>query len=404
MATRKHGRILVVGAGPVGLVTALGLAHEGVDVTVIEAEPALTHDLRAGSFHPPTLQALEPLGITPRMLAAGIKVPQWQIRDRKEGVIVQWDLGLLKDETPYCFRLHLEQHKLTPMLFDRLRDFPNAQVRFSTRFVKASQDGDGVIATVEGPDGPETIACDYLVGCDGGRSAVRKDLGVEFEGYTWPERFLVISSKFDLGPHGYTENAYIADPTEWAAIFKMPHDGPPGLWRVLFPTDASVPEEAVLDLGFCRRLLDGLQPGAGQADIPYRSTYRVHQRVCKDFRFGRVILAGDAAHLNNPLGAFGLNSGIHDAANLYPKLAKVWKGEADESLLDLYVRQRRTVTIEFIQALSIRNKRMLEERDPAVRKQRLDELRRTAADPVQAKAFLMNSSMIASVRRAAEIE
>ena len=400
---KKRGKILVVGAGPVGLVTALGLATSGVDVMVVESEPTLTHDMRAGSFHPPTLEMLEPLGVTPLMLAAGIKVPRWQIRDRRDGVVVEWDLGLLEGETPYCFRLHLEQHRLTPMVLALLRRQAKAEVHFSTRFVRAEQNEGGVRATVADAGGERVIECDYLVGCDGGRSAVRKAVGAEFPGYTWPERFLVVSTTYDFAPYGFTENAYIADPDEWSAIFKMPHDGPPGLWRVVFPTDAEAPEDEVLDLAFCRKLLDGFLPGKGAYDIPYRSTYRVHQRVAEHFRYGRIVLAGDAAHLNNPLGAMGLNSGIHDAANLYPKLAKVWKGEADARLLDLYERQRRTVTIEFIQELSVRNKRLLEERDSVVKKRRHDELRGIGADPARAKAFLMNSSMIASVRRAAQI-
>lgn len=400
---KKRGRIVVVGAGPVGLITALGLSLRGVPVTVIESEPALTHDLRAGSFHPPTLEMMQPLGVTQRMLELGIKVPRWQIRDRRDGVIVEWDLGLLADETPYPHRLHLEQHRLTPIALELLRKFPSAEVLFSTSFVAATQAPDGVTATVAGPDGERTIACDYLVGADGGRSAVRKSLGVGFEGFTWPERFLVVSTTCDLKPYGFTENAYIADPDEWVAIFKMPHSGPPGLWRVVFPTDPNVPEEDVLAEPFCRRLVDGFLPERGDYEMPYRSCYKVHQRVAGRFRIGRIVLAGDAAHVNNPLGALGLNSGIHDAVNLYPKLAGVWAGEADASLLDVYERQRRQVTVEFIQEQSVRNKRLLEERDPKIRKERLEEVRRIAADPVAAKKFLMASSMIASVRRAAEI-
>lgn len=399
----KPDQVLIAGAGPVGLTTALGLAQQGVPVTVIEHEPALTTDLRAGSFHPPTLEALAPLGVTERFLKIGIQVPRWQIRDRQSGVVAEFDLGLIADVTPYPYRFHCEQFKLTPILLDRLREYPHAQIRFSTSFETARQTADEVIATVATPAGREEIRAAYLVGADGGRSTVRKAMNVEFPGYTWPERFLVAGTRFDLGAHGFTANAYIADPVEFCAIFKMPYDHPPGLWRSLFPTDADVPEEEVLADDNVERLLQGLVPRAERYDVLHKGTYRVHQRVAATFRSGRFILAGDAAHLNNPLGAMGLNSGLHDAANLYPKLAAVMRGEADESQLDLYARQRRTVTVDFVQEISIRNKRLLEERDPKIRAERLDEVRRTGADPKLAREFLLKSSMIASIRRAETI-
>jgi len=396
-------RVVVVGAGPTGLAVALGLQLCGVLTLVLEAEPALRRDLRAGSFHPPTLAVLDTLGVGQKLRDIGIVVPQWQIRDRKEGVVAQFDLGLLKDETPYPYRLHCEQFKLTPILHDAFLA-AGGEVRFATPFTGFAQDDDGVTVEAEGPNGTERFAGRYLVGCDGGRSAVRKAMAVAFEGFTWPERFLVVSMTEDLAPHGYTGNAYIADPVEWVAIFVMPHLGPPGLWRVVFPTDMTLPEEVVTSPAFCQERLAGFHPQGAPFEIPYVGTYRVHQRVAADFRLGRVLLAGDAAHVNNPLGAMGLNSGLHDAGSLVEKLAPVFRGEAQAALLDRYVRQRRTTNIEYVQAISIRNKQLLEERDPAVRRRHLDDLRALAADPVRAKEHLMRSSMIASVRRAAAIE
>jgi 3-(3-hydroxy-phenyl)propionate hydroxylase len=129
----------------------------------------------------------------------------------------------------------------------------------------------------------------------------------------------------------------------------------------------------------------------------------VHQRVAKTFRTGRVLIAGDAAHLNNPMGGLGLNSGIHDAINLADKLGRVWRREAPESLLDLYVRQRRSATIAQVQAMSIRNKRLLEERDPTVQRERLTELIAIAGDPGRARTYLRESSMIAGLQRAHEV-
>ena len=384
--------------------TALGLAQRDVPVTVVEQEPALTTDLRAGSFHPPTLEALAALGVTEDFLKIGIRVPRWQIRDRRTGVVAEFDLGLIADVTPYPYRFHCEQFKLTPLLLARLRQYPHAAVRFSSSFTSLRQTADGVIVSVSTPHGVEEIGAAYVVGADGGRSAVRKAIAVDFPGYTWPERFLVAGTRVDLAEHGFTPNAYIADPVEFSAIFKMPYDGPGGLWRVMFPTDASVPEEQVTAPAHVERLLQGLLPRPTPYDVVHIGTYRVHQRVAATFRNGRVVLAGDAAHLNNPLGAMGLNSGLHDAANLYPKLASVMRGEADDSLLDLYVRQRRTVTIDFVQEISTRNKQLLEERDPKVRAERLEEIRRIGADPKLAREYLLKSSMIESIRRAAAIQ
>jgi len=399
----RRDPVIIVGAGPAGLTVALSLALRDVPVLVLESEPKLPRDLRAGTFHPPTVEMMGPLGIAEDFLALGIKVPRWQIRDRR-GVIVEWDLGLIADETPYPFRLHVEQFKLTPLLYRRLQQIGGAEVRFGHTFLDAVQDADSVTARVETPAGVETLRGRYLVGADGGRSEVRHTMGVSFDGFTWPERFLVVSTYYDLAPHGFTPNAYITDPVDWSAIFKMPHEGPPGLWRILFPTDPEIPEEVVMAADNVERLLQNFIPRPERYAVEYKSTYRVHQRVAGDFRLGRMLLVGDAAHVNNPLGAFGLNGAVHAAVNLAEKLAPVWRGEAEEALLDRYVRQRRQANIEFVQAQSIRNKQLLDERDPAVRAQRLDELRRTGADPALAKQFLLRSSMIASVRRAAEIE
>jgi 3-(3-hydroxy-phenyl)propionate hydroxylase len=396
-------RVIVAGAGPVGLLTALALAHRDVPVLVLEAEPGLTHDLRAGTFHPPTLEMMAPYGITEAMHRIGIKVPRWQSRDRQAGLIAEWDVSLIAEETPYPYRFHLEQHRLTPIILDLLRALPHAEVRFSAPVTGVGQDAGKVWVDVATPDGAERIEGAWLVGADGGRSAVRKAIDVEFEGFTWPERFVVASTNYDLAPHGFALNAYIADPDEWAALFKMPDVAPPGLWRVVFPVPPEEPDEVTLSAAAVERRMQRFLARPEPYAIRYKSLYKVHQRVAKDFRCGRVLLAGDAAHLNNPLGAFGLNGGIHDAINLAAKLGAVWRGEAGDDLLDRYVRQRRTVNVEYVQEGSIRNLRLLTERDPAVRRARFDELRRANADPRRAREFLLQSSMIASIRRAAAI-
>jgi 3-(3-hydroxy-phenyl)propionate hydroxylase len=398
MAARPQ--VIVAGAGPVGLLAALVLAKRDVPVLVLEAEPGLTFDLRAGTYHPPSLEMMAPYGITDEMHKTAIKVPRWQIRDRREGVIVEWDVGLIKDLTPYPYRLHLEQHRLTPIIHAKLRECANAEVRFRHEVTGFTQTAERVSVVAKTPGGDEAFEAEWLIGADGGRSTVRHSMGVAFDGYTWPERFVVASTTYDFAPHGYTMNAYVADPEEWVAMFKMPDDGPPGMWRVIWPVPPDEEEAAALEDGGIERHMQRFQPKQGAYPVKYRGIYRVHQRVARDFRAGRALLAGDAAHLNNPIGAFGLNGGIHDAINLAGKLGAVCRGEAGPELLDLYVRQRRTVNLEYVQEHSVRNLKRLAASTDAERRKNFEELRRAASTPEGAREFLLISSMIASVRRA----
>jgi 3-(3-hydroxy-phenyl)propionate hydroxylase len=280
-----------------------------------------------------------------------------------------------------------------------LADLPHVSVRFQSRLTGVRQDGDDVVIKVQTPEGTEEIGTRWLIGADGGRSAVRKAAQITFEGFTWPEQFLGVATDRDFEPQGFAYSSYIADPVEWAALFKVPHEGPPGVWRAMFPVDPDLPSEAAVSDSFVEERMQGLLPYEKRYNIVYRNLYRVHQRVAASFRKGRVILVGDAAHVNNPVGALGLNSGLHDAMNLSEKFAAVWHS-GSEDLLDRYARQRRTISVESIQADSIRNKRLLEERDDATRKERLNEIRRVSLDRKRAREYLLNSSMIASLRKA----
>jgi len=402
MSDQKTPPVIVVGAGPVGLLCALELARRGVAVTVIESEPTTTIDLRAGTFHPPTLEMLQASGVTDAMMAIGIQVPRWQSRDREYGLIVEWELSVLKDDTPFPFRLHLEQHRLTPILLNMLLEHNHAQVLFSHAFVSLAQTDDGVTALANTPQGEVRVEGSWLIGADGGRSLTRKAAGIGFDGYTWPERYSVISTTHDFAPAGYADNAYISDPEQWLAFFRMPDKGPPGLWRMTLPVQPDMTDEEVLAPAFAQNAINRATnaPASTRYPIVHQSVYNVHQRVANQFRSGRVLLAGDSAHVNNPLGGFGLNSGIHDAINLGDKLAAVVLGSASTDVLDLYERQRRTVAMEYVQNASIKNKQNLEEKDLPTRLKRFAELRDTAASPQKTRAYLLMSSMINSIKRA----
>ena len=176
--------VIVVGAGPVGLLCALELACRGVPVLVLESEAGTSLDLRAGTFHPPTIDMLGPNGVADAMLALGIKVRYWQSRDREHGLIAEWDLACLEKDTPYPFRLHLEQHRLTPILLDKLLAYPHAQVHFSHEFIGLTQSPDSVSVQARTVHGDVHFQGSYVVGADGGKSQVRKSVEIGFEGYT----------------------------------------------------------------------------------------------------------------------------------------------------------------------------------------------------------------------------
>lgn len=389
--------VLVVGAGPVGLVAAAELVRHGVPVQVLEAGPELSGEMRGSTFHAPTLDMLDGLGAAQAMISQGIIAPRMQYRSRDQGIIADLDFGVLADVTRHPFRLQCEQFKLTRILHDLLRDKPGFSIRFGARVEGCVAHDDSVEVILEGG---ERVAGSYVIGADGARSPIRKSSGIEFEGFTWPERFLVLSTPFDFAEiiPDLADVSYYADPEEWFFLLKVP-----GVWRAMFPVPAEVPDEETLTDAYARARFGRIVAGRDDYPTRHRTLYRVHQRVAKTFRQGRVLLAGDAAHINNPLGGMGLNGGVHDAFNLSTKLAQVWHGEAREDLLDQYDRQRRGVTVEHVQRQTIANKQNLEAKEPAAQRAFRERMAETAADPAKAHAYLMGVSMINSLRRAAEI-
>jgi len=388
-------RVIVVGAGPVGLVATASLLSQGIPVTLLEATADLAEDLRASTFHPPTLDMLDRFGVTEGLVEKGLICPHWQFRDRRQGVIATFDLGLLEGETNHPYRLQCEQWKLTRALRALVDDHPDAELITEIRAEDFIQDEDGVTVQAIRDDGSrETFRGRFLIGADGARSVVRKVLGVNFEGMTIPEIFLSLSTHFryEEAIPDLANIAYISDPEEWLVLLRTP-----SLWRVLLPTDPDQSEEDILDPANVDARLQAVFPAGASYDVVHKTAYRVHERVAEHYVRGRAFLAGDAAHLNNPLGGMGMNGGIHDAMNLTGKLAEVWHG-ADLSLMGRYERQRRKVALETVQAQALRNRKILNSTDPDERRAYYDDLRATVADPARHKDYVMRSSMIQSLR------
>lgn len=402
----RHNRIIVIGAGPVGLCLSLKLSQAGQEVCLVELlgdDNVLEQVPRAGTNHPATLEMYDRIGLYQKLEPRGIVAPVFHYWDRLEGrLIAAFDHAHLKNDTRFPFVLQCERIKVVAEALNMAKAEPNIDLRLNTRFVGFEQDADGVLARVINEAGePETVAGRYLVSAEGARSIVRKQLGIAFEGFTYDDRTLNIEVAYDFRKHGYAERNYISDPSEWSNLFHW--KGPPDRWRVHFPTAPQADETALTAPAALQARLQRFLPIGRPFEIVGSNLYVVHQRVAQKFRVGRAILAGDAAHVNSPIGAMGMNSGVHDAFNLADKLIAIARGEADDCVLDRYARQRRHVAVAHTQAQTIRNKRLLAERDPAVRERNHDELRRTADDPQLARKFLLRTALFESLREAEEV-
>jgi 3-(3-hydroxy-phenyl)propionate hydroxylase len=372
---RDTDRIIIVGAGPVGLSLALLLAQEHVRVDLIETlgeHNFLEQVPRAGTNHPATLELLDRIGLYAKLEPRGIIAPLFHYWDRGEQkLIAEFDHRHIKDDTRFPYVLQCERIKIVEEALKLAKAHPNITVRLEATFTSFTQDADGVTAAVTNPAGEvETMRGAYLVSCEGARSIVRKELGIEFEGFTYPDRTLNIEVAYDFRRHGYTERNYISDPDEWSNLFHW--KGPPDRWRIHFPTAPHEDEEALTRHEALQARLQRFLPTGKPFDIVGSNLYVVHQRVAKRFRVGRAMLAGDSAHVNSPIGAMGMNSGIHDAFNLGEKLVRILRGEAESDVLDRYERQRRHVAVSHTQAQTIRNKRLLAEKNPAIRQRNHD--------------------------------
>ncbi|MBT5139744.1 MAG: FAD-dependent monooxygenase [Acidimicrobiaceae bacterium] len=391
VSTTIAPHVVVAGAGPVGCVAAAVLAKNNVRVTLLEAAPSLPVELRASTFHPATLELLRPYGIVDKMVSRGLIARHFAYRDRRSGVVARFDLGELGDITNYPFRLQCEQFKLCQILLEQFASNPLIDVRFSSAIGAVEPRSEGAAAVLTSG---ETIEADAVIGADGASSAVRKSLGCRFDGMTYADRYLVVSTPYELSDHladlSYVN--YVSDPDEWMVLLRTVD-----LWRALFPVfDGETDEQALSDESAERRF-QGVVAKPTAYEVAHRTIYRVHQRVADQFRVGRVVLVGDAAHINNPLGGMGMNGGVHDAVLLAGGLAGLLHGTVSDERFSEYAELRRRLALDFVQKHTHANAVTLTASDPAVRKEALEQMTERAATAGTAHDYMLQASMIKAV-------
>ena len=373
--------VLIVGAGPVGLLGALGLAQAGVKVTLIEREPNIVDSPRAVVYHWAVLEGLERLGLLESAMALGFTKQDYSYLVFRTKERISWSLEALAGITPHPFNVHLGQNKLAELALERLQGMANFSVHWNARFVGLEQDGSGVTVKVQTPDGLRELRAGWVIGADGAASSVRHALGLSFEGFTWPERFVATNVYYDFESDGYARATLLIDPQYGAVIAKIDKEG---LWRCTYCEDTTLPEEGILE-----RMPEYFKvtlSRPAEYKLAMHSPYRMHQRAAERFRLGRVVLAGDAAHATNPAGGLGLTSGLFDIFVLYEALAAVIHGEATDELLDRYAAERRRVFLEYASPRASENKRLIyHSRDPVRLEEDLTRLRRLETD----KDFLL---------------
>jgi 3-(3-hydroxy-phenyl)propionate hydroxylase len=331
--------ILIIGAGPVGLTTALGLHFYGLPFQLFEEDAGLSNDTKAGTILTRTLEAFRRYGVADLVLAKALRVDEIGDVERATNTprpSVQTEL--LSEDTRYPFVVNMPQHHLEPILHRSIEERQPGAAHLQHRLTAFRTTDDGVVATFETPDGVREFESSYLLACDGGRSAVRSHLGIPVEGESLDARTLLVDVKVDLdveNPRDYPYLAYFADPQEWMILVRQPH-----CWRFLYPLASGLPEPTRDE--FKEKVLRFIGP-ATNLEILNTIVYRIHHRIASEWRRDRIFLMGDAAHLITPMWALGLNTGILDAINLPWRLAWVARGWADQALLDGYAREQQPV-------------------------------------------------------------
>ena len=344
---------------------------------------------------------LDELGLCAPLLERGLRTSKWQVRIHETHEYAEFDLDAIRDDTAYPFRLQVEQRVLCQLAIEQARHNGLIDVRMQTELLDFHQTENCVSARVRLPDGETAdIRASYMVAADGSRSRVRELLDLAFEGLTYPETTILVTTDFPFERHlpNLANVNYVWYDHGTFSLLRLPD-----LWRVSLYADLGESDE------------DALHPTSIETKLqricvrnePYRiiesRPYQIHQRLVSDYRIGRVLLAGDAAHINSPSGGMGMNGGIHDAFKLTELLPGVVRGDSTPDRLDRYTRQRRPIAKEQILKQAHANRTRMQERDPERRRNELERLQTIASNPLQAREYLLRSSMISGLRQAETI-
>lgn len=353
----EHKPVLIAGAGPVGILNALGLARAGVPVRVFERAGAVASSPRAMVYHWSVLDGLERLGLFEDAVARGFLKQDYTYKVHKTGEQINYGLKSLEGRVKHPYNLHLGQNALVEIALEHLARHPHAEVLWDHKFIGVEQGPDSLTASFATPQGTTTAEGSWLIGADGARSRVRDSQDIAFDGMTWPERFVATNIRYPFEAAGYSQTTMLIDDRFGAIITKIDNSGDTGLWRYTYCEDAALPVEGVEE-----RMPDffaSIVRDPENVVVDAYSPYSMHQRAAVTFRSGRVLLAGDAAHATNPTGGLGLTSGLFDTYVLSEALAAVVKGEAPESVLDEYATERRRVFVDIVSPAASNNKRLV---------------------------------------------
>ncbi|BDX30385.1 pentachlorophenol monooxygenase [Mycobacterium antarcticum] len=330
----KDTDVLIVGAGPTGLTLAAALLLDGVDVTLVDRQQEGANTSRAAAVNARTLEVLERVDVTRRLIKEGIEAPRFAIRD---GAKVLVAIDFTKLTTAFPFTLLVPQSTTERLLLERVREL-GGDVTRAKSLTTLTQDADGVTAIFDDHD---TLRARYVVGADGMNSTVREQAGIGFFGAAYEHSFVLA----DVGLSGDAPNdevrLFLA--AEGLAVVAPLPDGS---FRIVAPVD-DAPE--VPSAGFVQQILDRRGPGGlTVTGLSWGSRFRIHHRVANTYRSGRILLAGDAAHVHSPAGGQGMNLGIQDAVALAKALTAALAGPTD-SPLDDYAATRRPIAQRVIE-------------------------------------------------------
>jgi 6-hydroxy-3-succinoylpyridine 3-monooxygenase len=382
--------VVVVGGGPVGILNAVGLAKQGIPVTVLERNEGVVRAPRAVVYHWATLDGLERMGVFADAAAAGFLKQDYCFLNWRTGERVRYGLALIEGAVNHPYNLHLAQDRLVDVALDIIeRESLPVDVRWGRSVIGLQQYDDRAIVTAVNAEGvPERHDASWVVGADGAGSAVRRLAGLTFEGFTWPERFVATDVHYPFEEEGYDQTTFVVDEVFGAIIVKINNDNASGLWRYTYSDPLAEDREiAAARMG---RFFDTVLPREADRELVAYNPYKMHQRCAITFRMNRVLLAGDAAHATNPTGGLGLTGGLFDTYLLVVSLADVIHGRQHDWVLDRYAHERRRVFKELVSPTASANKRFIfGSTETAAGGEAWARVQRLGQDPEAARAQLM---------------